>query len=401
MDAILNKRGVLSVITGNGYLSLYEANNLKKGDIIRVSSTCGKPFNVLYNGNFLCKGEICVIRDRLGFRISGFINDDQYERTPGTMDHIVEMVPVSIRVDEVELSLSELKGLVKGSFIGLEKKYNVKEDVELFVAGFPAACGKLVAIKENFGIKITKVYSNDQKKEIPMRISGNKIKPSDKNYPIQTYNFMRPDKFTWEGMIKIKNIHNVFLDSLKLMMPDMKNYDILEVDQLAFHEIFNKINKNYSYLIIKDLSRPDFQGFKIEKRSERLEQKYFIQNKNSKFPVPKDLIKYMKDIYKGKKKWEFERLLIFAYNKKSIFSKVNTENSIEEFIISPLRNGWKIISDVNYTLQKRADDIEEVKIVPDNDMILIIKIGVKGKPDTESIIIYPYITIEPLLPLLD
>ena len=56
---------------------------------------------------------------------------------PGAVDDIVEILPTSIILDEIDISIGELREVTIGTIIGLEKELSA--EVELRVANMPVA----------------------------------------------------------------------------------------------------------------------------------------------------------------------------------------------------------------------------------------------------------------------
>ena len=74
---------------------------------------------------------------------------------------------------------------------------------------------------------------------------------------------------------------------------------------------------------------------------------------------------------------------------------------MSELIVNPLNNAWKNVGGINFTYSRLEESLEKAKIIPDNDMILMATLSKKDDPDSKCHLIYPYIAIEPIIPLLD
>lgn len=255
MQDFLNEEGTLSVILGKGYISLYEVNNLKKGDVFQVPGRAGESCFVCLNNEFLCNAEVVVIEDQYGIRISRDSSVHSIGSLPGVVDDVIELLPMMIKLDEVQVSINELSGITPDSIIAFDKKYSRKQSVELITAGIPIAKGLFMVINENFGIEITDIYHKGRSK-VPVRSSGYKVDTDSSDYKINYYNFARPDKFTWETILKFKSIHNLFIENCRLLIPEMKNYKVLNVDQLTFCEFFDDLGKDYNLISVKSEIRP-------------------------------------------------------------------------------------------------------------------------------------------------
>ncbi len=406
MNDFFNQKGTVRIILGKGYISLFEASNLKEGDVIKVSRYAGQPALLYFNNEFLCTGEILVIGDYFGFRVNRF-ESEPVQDSSGIRDHIVEILPTEIQLDSIQLSLNELRGITVDSIIGLEKKYERDRNVELIAAGIPLAAGKLVYIRENFGIRITEIY-NKNKEKVGMGTSGFKIDENSIDFPVKDYDFRRPDKFTWETFVRIKEIHKLFIENLKLSIPDIKNIKVLQSDQMTFEEMFDHIQgKEFSYIIIDvelwPLLSPD-EIYALMRGDEQRsynnpDAKYLLFQENSVNPASED--REFDDSVKNMfLKILSSRKMLIVYHQSSPFSKIKDEHSINEMILSPLRNSWKSITSITFKLNKRTSEFDEMKIVSLKDMILMLDIGEENNPESRFTIIYPYITLEPIIHLL-
>jgi flagellar motor switch/type III secretory pathway protein FliN len=404
MNDFFNQKGNVRIILGKGYISLYEASNLKEGDVIKVSRYAGQSSLLYFNNEFLCYGDIIVLSDYFGFRVTKF-DSEPVRESAGIKDHIVEVLPAEIQLDSIQFSLNELRGITVDSIIGLEKKYDKEKNVELIAAGIHLAAGKLVIIRENLGIKITEIY-NQNKLKVGIRTSDFKVNEDLINFPIKDYDFRQPDKFTWETFVRVKEIHKLFIENLKLAIPDIKNINILSSDQMTFDEIFDHIKgEEYSYIVIDaDVIHPvDFLNTVLHQYEPSscndTDIKYLLFKENSKNPASKD-----KDLENQARNMFLKilssRKMLIVYPQSSPFSKIKDEASINEMILSPLRNSWKSITGINFKLNKRTSEFNEIKIVSLKDMILMLDIGEENNPGSRFTIVYPYITLEPIIGLL-
>ena len=92
---------------------------------------------------------------------------------------------------------------------------------------------------------------------------------------------------------------------------------------------------------------------------------------------------------------------ILGFKKNSIFSKIKNKNGYDELLLNPLKNAWKNIVYLNLKFVSRMSDHEETKFIFNKDMICYIKIGTKDNPENDLILIYPYLTLEPIIYLLE
>ncbi len=63
-----------TVELGATKLSLQEILHLKPGSVLDINRYIGEPVDLLVNGKLLAKGEVVVIDDNLGFKITDIIS---------------------------------------------------------------------------------------------------------------------------------------------------------------------------------------------------------------------------------------------------------------------------------------------------------------------------------------
>ncbi len=399
MKDLFKDKGTVSLNLGYGYLSPYELNNLKEGDVIKTANLAGNPFDVTFNNEFICKAEVVIMEDSFGFRVSGLKKDELKPEQPGEIDNALEVLPFTIKLDQIELSLDEIKSVREGSIVGLEKDYSLPPIVELYVMNIHVASGEFVVIDETFGIKLTKI-SKQSVFDAPLRSSGYKLDVALNEYKITGYDFKRPDKFSRAQIMNFKAVQQIFLSNLNLNVPETKEYEVISVDQLAFHESYEMLQKDFSFIIAATSDRRDEKhAHPIQKDAENT--LIVIQMKDSKYPKRPDKIQKWFESWQDDPNKKYEKAAIICVNKGSVLSKITDEKSMAELIVNPMNNAWKNIGGINFKYSRHETDLGKAKIVPDNDMILMAIVGKKGDPNSNCCIIYPYIAIEPVIPLLN
>ncbi len=410
MSNFFEQRGKLTVSLGNGFMSAYEQNNLKVGDVVRIDRTAGEDYYVYFNGSFLCFGELMIMDDIFGLFPKIYSNGNpKHEGFKGMVDDVVEILPTEIRFAEIDISLKELFGVNEGPVISLGKEYGQSGMAELLVAGTPVAKGDVVVIGESFGIEITEVYFNDRE-ELEVRSSEYLVDKDTHGYPVKKYDFKRPDKFSKDQMLGILKIHNLFLKNLKLIAPSMKGLQVATIDQLTYKEALEYVNTDYSVVIAGDVVRGRPFAMTEKKHS------YIIDDSNPpirEYNSEKLIIEteglanyLLPETYEKLKKFKRGRgnalgNIIMFYNRKRGLAKVfKTEDSIHEFILSPLRSSWKTITNTRLKIIEKKENIDEVKPVHPMEMCLLVEIGGDKDKEDKLYIVYPYIYLAPILKLL-
>ncbi len=71
MSDFFHKRGTLTVVIGQGWLSSFEIGSLKVGDVVRTGQLAGRPALIRYNGCEMGPCEVVIIGDLFGVRVTG------------------------------------------------------------------------------------------------------------------------------------------------------------------------------------------------------------------------------------------------------------------------------------------------------------------------------------------
>jgi flagellar motor switch protein FliM len=410
MGNFFEHKGKLTVSLGNGYLSAYEVNNLKVGDVVRIDRTAGEDYYAYFNDSFLCFGELMIMDDIFGLfpKINSNGNQKQ-EGFKGMVDDVVEILPTEIRFAQIDISLRELFGVNEGPIISLGKRYGKSGMAELLVAGTPVAKGDVVIIGESFGIEITETYYHDRE-EIEVRSSEYLVDKDTLSYPVKKYDFKRPDKFSKDQMISILKIHNLFLKNLKLIAPSMKGLQVITIDQLTYKEALGYVNPDYSVVIVGDVVRGKPFALTDKKQSyiiddsdppvrEYSKNRLIIETEGLDSYLPAETYEKLKKFKRGRGN-PLGNIIIFYNQKYSLSKAFKTDDSIHEFVLSPLRSSWKTITNTRLKILEKNENINSVNPVHPMEMCLLVEIGGDKIPEDKLYIVYPYIYLAPILKLL-
>lgn len=401
-------KGILSVVIGRGTISRYELAQLKEGTVLRMANMAGRPFAVEYNGRHAACAEVVVLGHRkdaaeavFGVRIMQVPGEALKADPLPPHNDLVELLPMEIVLDRVPFSLSELADAGVGTIIALERMYT--EDLDLMVAGTAVARGTLMVHEENFALRVTSRTAPVEPCSIP-RISGAVLDPS-REPKLKNYDFKRPDKFSRTAVTRFTQVHTLFVDHLKAMFPEAQRYQVVSTDQAAFYEVQGALaSGDYRFLIVSTEQRPG--GINIIPSvygDGRREQKIFLQSSETRHTQFNDkeyqdmLVWWNEEL----KKWYGFRSFLVAYHKNSPIAKLSTKSSMTELFLSPLENGWRALVHTSLRIQTMTDVTADADIVPKNDMILYTTIADPDDPSSSCMLIYPYITLEPVIPLLD
>lgn len=83
LDFILDIPLSLTVEVGRSKLMIQELLQLGQGSVIELNKLMGEPFEVLVNDKLVARGEIVVVNDRFGVRLTDIISPAERVQTLG------------------------------------------------------------------------------------------------------------------------------------------------------------------------------------------------------------------------------------------------------------------------------------------------------------------------------
>ena len=78
LDAILDIPVTISMEVGRSQLSIRNLLQLNQGSVVELERVAGEPLDVLVNGTLIAHGEVVVVNDKFGIRLTDVIS--QIER---------------------------------------------------------------------------------------------------------------------------------------------------------------------------------------------------------------------------------------------------------------------------------------------------------------------------------
>ena len=77
MDMILDVPVTLTLEVGSASLSVRELLQLNHGSVVELDRLAGEPMDVLVNGTLVAHGEVVVVNDRFGIRLTDIVSPTQ------------------------------------------------------------------------------------------------------------------------------------------------------------------------------------------------------------------------------------------------------------------------------------------------------------------------------------
>jgi len=78
MDTIMNINVVLSIQIGNTKMKLKDLLKLTKGTVIELDKMAGEPLDILVNDEPIARGEVVVVNNNYGIRITEVSKDSMH-----------------------------------------------------------------------------------------------------------------------------------------------------------------------------------------------------------------------------------------------------------------------------------------------------------------------------------
>ena len=78
LDAILDRPVTISMEVGRSQISIRNLLQLNQGSVVELERVAGEPLDVLVNGTLIAHGEVVVVNDKFGIRLTDVIS--QIER---------------------------------------------------------------------------------------------------------------------------------------------------------------------------------------------------------------------------------------------------------------------------------------------------------------------------------
>jgi flagellar motor switch/type III secretory pathway protein FliN len=400
MNDFFTTKGTLTLSIGEGYISSFEASTLRKDDVVRTTHAAGYPSTLFFNGMRLGRCDVVNIAGVFCARIVTAPYREQPLEEPGIKDDLIELLPTLISLGSIRMSPAELKGVGPRSIVSLGKPFSADEDAELLVGGIPAARGKVVCLGEEMGMRITQAYGTAFR-EANVRASGFRLEKGAAEVKVKDYDFMRPDKFSLNCIMKVAEIHGSFMRNLAARLPE--TFFVNSVDQCTYGEA------------LAQLPEAEFAGFAAENAAWRpapVENggsakayagpagKMLVEEEGTAHPVPKEARQSLEKWWK-ENVGMFNRSPVYLYYRKaSALRVVFDAQSGRDTILSCLRGGWKNVVDLNLKPYTPARGEPDFPFLHQNEMIVIVWVKDRAEGKISLVVVYPFLTLEPFLGIL-
>ncbi len=403
MSDFFHMNGTLSVIIGQGWLSSFEAGSLKVGDVVRTGQLAGRPAMVRYNGCEMGPCEVVIIGDLFGARVTGTEPLGEVVPVPGTRDDLAELLPTDVVLGSIAVSPAELQGVGRNTIVSLGKPFSESADAELAAAGMPLARGKVVVIEEEMGIRITEVLARPFT-EAGIRASGFVLDPHSRRR-VKDYDFRKPDKFSKIAIDKIHDTHSLFLQNLAVRLPGLaaslpSGPSQAATDQCTFEESqqWMAAAGRFALFAAENLGarRPERDPADGSRWAAR--GKALLEEDGTAHPVAPESRRFIEELENVRDYVNRQPVLIYHRTGTTVSDELGRDGA-RAALLACLRGGWKNLVDLNLKPVPADDPFAREPWIPARDMVILVSFEASdGKP--ALVIVYPYLTLEPLLGVL-
>jgi flagellar motor switch/type III secretory pathway protein FliN len=403
MSDFFHKRGTLTVVIGQGWLSSFEVGSLKVGDVVRTGQIAGRPAMIRYNGCEMGPCEVVIIGDLFGARVTGTEPLCDAVPVPGTRDDLAELLPTEVVLGSIEVSPEELHGVGRNTIVSLGTPFSESADAELRAAGMPLARGKVVVIEEEMGIRIAEVLARPSM-EADIRASGFLLDPNTRRR-VKDYDFRRPDKFTKIAIDNIHDTHILFLRNLGVRLPDIaaslpSGPAQAATDQCTFEESQHWMAAagRFTLFAAENLGarRPEHDPTDGSRWAAR--GKALLEENGTAHPVAPESRRFIDELENVRDYVNRQPVLIY-HRAGTAVSEALRRGGTPEALLACLRGGWKNLVDLNLKPVPADDPFAREPWIPAHDMVILVSFDAPdGKP--ALVIVYPYLTLEPLMGVL-
>lgn len=81
MDAIMNINVTLSIEVGKTRMKLKDLLNMNQGTVIELNKMAGEPLDILVNDVLIAQGEVVVVNDKYGIRLTDVSSESERLRS--------------------------------------------------------------------------------------------------------------------------------------------------------------------------------------------------------------------------------------------------------------------------------------------------------------------------------
>ena len=127
---------------------------------------------------------------------------------------------------------------------------------------------------------------------------------------------------------------------------------------------------------------------------------YFAEPENARHPTPDENKEFIRKMVTGEGREMLSGVFV-CVSKTEAVRQMAEDVQKRDFLLASLRGAWKNIVSMNFQLGKKTDNVDEMKVIHDNEMILLLSVRNKKNQSQLIHIIYPYLTLHPYVSILN
>lgn len=408
MNDPFQTKGTLTVSLGEGYLSAFEVSALKPGDVVRTSRTAGMSYAVLYNGLPLAQCEAVILGAPGGGSVFGArISDTDFPIAfacgPVRKDEIGELLPFLVSLGSIQVSLAELDGVGANSLIGLGKPWSVETEADLLVAGFPVASGRVVVIGEEMGLRITRLIASPSGVAAVASSGFLLDRQTAATVQVKDYDFRRPDKFALQQILRLRDIHALFLQNLRARLPALGELIQTDphparVDQCTLGEAADDLTAHglANRLVLENLPWRRAPRDGADRTASARSSWLLVEEKGTAHPVDPRVRAFFEEYLKAEGLVNRNAIFLFHGDDAEVCRAVADER---DALLACLRGGWRNLVDLNLA-SVPPEEAARVSAISPNEMVILVTFASREDGRPILALVYPYLTLEPFVRLL-
>ena len=97
----------------------------------------------------------------------------------------------------------------------------------------------------------------------------------------------------------------------------------------------------------------------------------------------------------------FGKPVFACYTNHEAVGKIMSSSDGLSATVACLRGAWKNLADLNLDVDTQSKDEEDIRIISDNELVVAIELSDGIANGSRVLLIYPYITLEPFIRILN
>lgn len=376
----------LTVLLGKSCLSIGELRSLSEGDIVATQWRNNDPVYLRWNGQITATGHVVVWGDNVAFRIRKLATGSEINVPVFRKTRILDVLEVDLCLATQDADAEVLDHIDEHSFIIFDK--NIDEAGELQLNGDTIASGKICIICGSYNrgaieIQHTSIPQSLLADRGTFQSTGNAFKREKQFGKIYDLDFRHPDNMSRTSVSNMLRLNMMFAENLLHHAGKSKvEASVTRVDQVTFGDYIKTLRTRTVALM----------GIRPGKwnlyKNPIIELPSTVTNMESV-----DSPDFRKMIQEAEKR-NFSLPIFIGYEEQ-------TELVEKDTLELALKGAWEYVAHVEPEVIEIDCPVERYRnVIAASEMVCIVEIKVDGR-ENSLIAVYPFVSIEDLLPKLE